>query len=209
MHRLVALSLALLLVVAGCTGTPSGNGAPTDAPTTDGITTDGTPTDAPTTGPTDESPTTEPERSPTEGIDLRTTNCSDAIRWVSFYNLAAAGEYDLWTKRQAAVGYTLEGNASVFLVVYSDGKRLGAEHVSTVDYETGFHADGHTIQFDDPLDERRSIQVVAHRDVDRDGTFDPDTDLACEDENGLVSTEVVVVDFDELTTETPGTSTGA
>ncbi|MFW5938250.1 MAG: hypothetical protein ACOCSN_04830 [Halanaeroarchaeum sp.] len=196
MYRLAAVSLALLVLVAGCVGTPAGNGTPTDE----------TPTDAPTTGPTDESPTT--ERSPTDGVDLQTTNCSDAIEWVSFYNLAAAGEYDLWTKRQAAVGYTLHGNASVFLVVYSNGKRLGAKHVSSVDYETGFHADGHSIQFDEPLDERRAIRVVAHRDVDRDGTFDPDTDLACEDENGLVSTDVAVIDFDGLTTETPGTSTG-
>ena len=203
MHRLAALSVALLLVVAGCVGTPAGSGTPTDAPTTDE-----TATDAPTTTPTEKPPETDARVSPTDGIDLRTTNCSDAIQWVSFYNLAAAGEYDLWTKRQVAVGYTLHGNASVFLVVYSNGERLGTEHVSTVDYETGFHADGHPIQFDEPLDERRSIQVVAHRDVDRDGTFDPDADLACKDENGLVSSEVIVIDFDELTTETPGTSTG-
>lgn len=204
MHRLAALSLALVLVVAGCTGTPGRNGTPTD----------GTPTDepvtaAPTTTPTEGPPETDARTSPTDGIDLQTTNCSDAIQWVSFYNLGNAGEYDLWTKRQVAVGYTLHGNASVFLVAYSDGERLGAEHVSTVKYDHGITADGHSIRFDEALDERRSIRVVAHRDVDRDGTFDPETDLACKDDDGLVSTDVAIVDFDDLTTETPGTSTGA
>jgi len=192
MHRIAAVSIALLLVVAGCIGTPAGPG-----------------TDAPSASRTDEPPDTERERSPTAGIDLRTTNCSDAIQWVSFYNLGNAGEYDLWTKRQASVGYTVQGNASVFLVAYSDGERLGAEHVSTVEYDHGITADGHSIRFDEALDERRSIRVVAHRDVDRDGTFDPETDLACEDDDGLVWTDVVIVDFDDLTTETPGTSTGA
>lgn len=194
MLRLAFVSVALLLVVAGCIGTPAGPG---------------TGTTAPTASPTDEPPDTDRERSPTEGLDLRTTNCSDAIQWVSFYNLGNAGEYDLWTKRQASVGYTVRGNASVFLVAYSDGERLGAEHVSSVGYDTGFHADGDAIRFDEALDDRRSIRIVAHRDVDRDGNFDPGTDLACEDDDGLVSTDVATVDFDEMTTEMPGTSTGA
>lgn len=194
MLRLAFVSVALLLVVAGCVGTPAG-------PETG--------TDAPTASPTDEPPATERERSPTEGVDLRTTNCSDAIKWVSFYNLGNAGEYDLWTKRHASVGYTLHGNASVFLVAYSDGERLGADHVSTVQYDHGITADGDAVRFDEPLDGSRSIRVVAHRDVDRDGRFDPETDLACEDDDGLVSTDVAIVDFGDLTTETPGTPTGA
>ncbi|MFT4958791.1 MAG: hypothetical protein ACI9EZ_002125 [Halobacteriales archaeon] len=191
MHRLAILSVALLLLVTGCLGTPTSPG--TNSPTVT------------TTGGVGEPQT---ERSPTEGIDFDLTNCSDAVQWVAFYNLGNAGEYDLWTKQQASIGYTVHGNASVFFVAYSAGERLGAEHVSTVDYETGFQADGHSIQFDEPLEERRSIRIVAHRDVDRDGTFDPDTDLACENDGDLVSTDVAVVSFGELTTETPGTSTG-
>jgi len=178
--------------MAGCIGTPAG-------PVTDD----------PTANRTDEPPDVDRERSPTEGLDLRTTNCSDAIKWVSFYNLGNVGEYDLWTKRRAAVGYTVHGNASVFLVAYSDGERLGADHVSTVQYDHGITADGDAVRFDEPLDGPRSIRVVAHRDLDRDGRFDPETDLACEDDGGLVATDVALVDFGDLTTETPGTSTGA
>ena len=198
MRTAAALPIACLLVVAGCLGTPTGTGTTSTVPTA-------TPTDhQPETVATPDLPT---DRAPTDGIDLATTNCSGSIRWVAFYNLAAAGEYDRWTKRQASVGYTLRASASVFLVAYSRGTRLGVEHVSTVGYGSGVTADGHPIGFDEPLDDRRAVRIVAHRDVDRDGTFDPDTDLACTDGNGLVATEIAVVEFDELTPETPGPST--
>jgi hypothetical protein len=188
MRRVAVLATVLLLVTAGCvssTGSPETNVGGDSDPTTDDPTTDG------------------PETLDTGDRTFETTDCSDAIEGVSFYGLNEAGRLGLWTPGQAAVGYTLKANASVFLVAYANGTRLGVEHASTVGYDHGVTADGDAAGFDRTFDDRQSIRVVAHRDVDRDGEFDPDTDLACEDGDGLVSTGVRVIDFgalDEATT---------
>ncbi len=202
MHRLAVLATVCLLLTAGCVSSAGGpeTAAPESTPDATEPTTEPTPT-----------PTTDPLGDlPTGDRTFETTDCSDAISWVGFYALNEAGRLGLWTPGQAAVGYTLEANASVFLAAYVGGERLGVDHVSTVGYDHGVTADGDAVSFDRRLDEQRAIRVVAHRDVDRDGTFDPETDLACTDEDGtLVSTGVETVDFGALDAETETPSTNA
>lgn len=200
MHRLAVLATVCLLVTAGCVSSAGGPGAGA---------TEGTP-DA-TDATTDPTPTTDPLGDVATGErTFETTNCSDAIPWVSFYALNEAGRLDLWTQGQAAVGYTVEANASVFLAAYANGTRLGVEHVSTGGYDHGVTADGAPVTFDRRLDGERTIRVVAHRDLDRDGEFDPETDRACVDDEGdLVSTGVVTVDFGALESGVPTASATA
>ncbi len=199
MHRLAVLATVCLLVTAGCVSSTGGPG--TDA--TEG------PPDA-TDATTDPTPTTDPPGGVATGDrTFETTSCADAIRWVSFYALNEAGRLGLWTQERAAVGYTVEANASVFLAAYTRGTRLGVAHVSTVGYDHGVTADGDAVPFDRRLDGERAIRIVAHRDVDRDGEFDPDVDAACTDGDGdLVSTGVRTVGFGSLDagTGTPSTN---
>jgi len=193
MHRLAVLATVCLLVTAGCVSSAGDPAA--DATENGPDATDPTTTPDPTTDSVGDVPTGE--------RTFETTNCSDAIRWVSFYALNEAGRLGLWTPGQAAVGYTLKENASVFLAAYVEGERIGVEHVSTVGYDHGVTADGDAVAFDRALDDRRAIRIVAHRDADRNRQFDPETDRACTDGEGdLISTGVETVDFGSLETST-------
>ena len=40
------------------------------------------------------------------------------------------------------------------------------------------------------------VRIVVHRDVDRDGSFDRETDLPCYNARGLVRSEYLLIDFD-------------
>jgi hypothetical protein len=197
MTRLATLATALLLVTAGCLGStasPAADGG-TDDPSTD--------------DPTDTTSTTDrPDDRNTGERIFETTNCSETIEWVSFYALQSPGELGPWTPERAGVGYMLRGNASAFLIAYANGSRLGVEHVSTVGYDHGVTADGDKVNFDEPLTESRTIRVVAHSDIDRDETFDPETDLACTDDDGLISTGLATVDFGALAPATTANETG-
>lgn len=185
-HRIAAL--AVLVVLAGCL---SGLGGSTDAPPTpvggthasgDGTHTpgDGTHTPTPSEG--------TPPASPTASGDA----CPSGV---AFWGLASAGEYG-WERDVVRVGYEAPGNASILLVAFVDGTRLGETHVWA---RVRVAADGDPVELGRELSGTHVVRVVAYADANDNGAFDPGIDRQCRTEDGrVVGTEERAIDFDRF-----------
>ena len=187
-------SLALLLAIAGCLSGAPWSGAPSSAspaPTSppDAATTSGAPAGTPERSTTPpgfrEAPTT-PE--PLAGR----ANCSDDL-WVSFWGLNDAR---LWNANEVRYGTYLPPNASLLFVAYVNGTVGGVHADGPPPGGGGVHVDGGSVEVEDDLAGEHAARIVVHQDVDRDGSFDRETDLPCYNDRGLVQTEYLLIDFD-------------
>jgi hypothetical protein len=177
MQRSPVLLACVLLVLAGCAAgsAPGGPaGAPTDDPTTD--------------------ETTDPVET-TDGFE--TTNCT-AIQGVSFYGLSGSAASHIWSPASAVVGYTLDPDASVFLVAYVDGEVAGVEHETNAGSDYPVAVDGQPIALEESLTGEHSVRVVVHQDVNGNGEFDAGTDHACTYDGTLVATDERAIDYDRF-----------
>lgn len=208
-NRSTLLALVALVATAGCVGL-----APDDSPTTDSTASGTTTADPATTDPATTAPATT-DLATTEPSDLRTTEAANSRTtvdvppatdcgetWVSFYGVGGDVQDRLWDSDAVSVGYTVPGNASVFLVVYDGGSPengtvLGVEHV---EHATGYPvtADGHRVELDAALSGERTVSAVAHEDTDGDGEFDRTVDRACASGGELVRAGPSTFDFDEF-----------
>jgi hypothetical protein len=177
MQRLSVLLVAALLVLAGCAA-GSAPGGPADDTTDD--------------------PTTEPTTDPSDTTDgFETTNCT-AIEGVSFYGLSGSAADHIWSPSSAVVGYSLDPDASVFLVAYVDGEVAGVEHETNAGTDYPVAVDGQPIAFDESLTGEHSVRVVVHKDVNGNGEFDAGTDHACTYDGTLVATDERAIDYDRF-----------
>lgn len=182
-HRIAAL--AVLVVLAGClSGLGAGPGFTDGTPATpvDGTHApgDGPPTPTPSGGP--------PLASPTASGDA----CPSGV---AFWGLSSAGEYG-WERDVVRVGYEAPGNASILLVAFVDGTRLGETHVWA---RVRVAADGDPVELGRALSGTHVVRVVAYADANDNGAFDPGIDRQCRTEDGrVVGTEERAIDFDRF-----------
>lgn len=78
----------------------------------------------------------------------------------------------------ARVDYGIDSNWSGFVVVETtDGTVLG--HTDLLEYDTGVHADGASIELSNTPNGTHDVRVVAYRDSDGNGEFDQGRDEPC------------------------------
>ena len=175
----LVIALLLVLVLAGCLGA-----SPWSTGTTSTVT------------------ETPPQTTATP-IESRTT-CDEQL-WVAFYALSGSVHERIWSPDSVTIGYTLPGESSVFFVVYEHGEILETQHARN-DAEHALTADGDRVTLDKPLSGEHTLNVVIHKDIDEDGTFDPAVDAACTNDGELVQTGQATIDFDRLGTTRTGAS---
>lgn len=173
--RLPLLAVVALAVAAGCAGFAPADPATTDSPTT--ASDAGTTVDTPPVA-----------------------DCGET--WISFYGVGGDVQDRFWAPDAVSVGYSVPGNASVFLVAYEGGSPENATvlGVERVEYETGYSvtADGHAVELDAALSGEHTVSVVVHEDTDGDGEFDRTVDRACASDGELVRAGPSTFDFDEF-----------
>jgi len=115
---------------------------------------------------------------------------------VSFWGLSGPTNEQLWSPDRVRIGYTLPPNASVFFVVYEDDTVLGVTHATNFDPDYALASDGDEIRLETALEGTHTIRVVAVADVNRNGEFDPATDVPCRSNGALAQAGPEPIDFD-------------
>ncbi|MFB6112929.1 MAG: hypothetical protein ABEJ58_02350 [Halodesulfurarchaeum sp.] len=158
--RLAGLTVACLVVLAGCAGTVPGEPRST---------------------------TRDPP-----------TQCAE---WVSFFG--EPGEFR-WDRNHVAIGYTLSPNASVFFVAIENDSIVGvSSHHSTLGADHPVTADGDRIELERNLSGVHTIRVVAVRDSNRNGRFDPATDQPCREDGEVIQAGPRALNFSLVGPATP------
>ncbi|MDX1747445.1 MAG: hypothetical protein R3324_16040 [Halobacteriales archaeon] len=198
LHAVLLVGLVSLTVVAGCTSPAQPAGSPSPAPPTD------RPTDTPTTVPTVDPSTRSPTPAPPVYRPATTTpvpltepvDCSDDL-FVSFWGLSDRH----WRSDEVRFGAYLPPNASYVFVAYVDGSVAGTEPSPGLEGGDGLNVDGQGIRLDGPLAGIHTVRIVAYRDSNRNGVFDPGTDRPCSNDDGLVQTSHYAIDFSRFSEE--------
>lgn len=117
---------------------------------------------------------------------------------VSFWGLQGPTSERLWSPDRVRIGYTLPPNASVFFVAYEDDTVLGVTHARNGDPDYAIASDGDEIHLETALEGTHTIRVVAIADVNRNGEFDPGTDVPCHSNGALAQAGPETIDFDRF-----------
>ena len=126
------------------------------------------------------------------------TSPSACVDDVSFWGLQGSTTERLWSPDRVRIGYTLPPNASVFFVAYEDDTVLGVTHATNFDPDYAIASDGDVIGLKTALEGTHTIRVVAVADVNRNGEFDPATDVPCRSNGALAQAGPETIDFDRF-----------
>jgi len=133
------------------------------------------------------------------GTPTTTANSPSAcVDDVAFWGLQGPTTERLWSPDRVRIGYTLPANASVFFVVYEDDTVLGVSHATNFDPDYAIASDGAEIHLDTALEGTHTIRVVAVADVNRNGEFDPATDVPCRSHGAVARAGPETIDFDRF-----------
>lgn len=147
-------------------------------------------TETPATATPSPSPSTQTATPP---APQASPGCPDGV---SFWGLSGPSTEKQWAPDAVRIGYTLPGNASVFLVAYEGGTVLGHTHATNEDVRYPIASDGDEIRLEEPLEGTRTIRVAAVADANGNGVFEPATDPPCRsDDGGVVQAGPRTVDF--------------